>query len=87
MQKTIFAATLAVALGMGGTAYAADLNGGSLKDAPAYLPANTWTGFYLGAGGGAGLSRPLLKYAWQASLVEQPTLPGLGLQSCCSLCA
>ncbi len=54
MQKTILAATLAAALGMGGTAYAADLNGGSLKDAPAYIPANTWTGFYLGAGGGAG---------------------------------
>ena len=28
----------------------------------------------------------MLKYAWQASLVEQPTLPGLGLQACCSLC-
>jgi outer membrane immunogenic protein len=54
MQKTILAATLAAAMGMGGTAYAADLNGGSLKDAPAYIPANTWTGFYLGAGGGAG---------------------------------
>ena len=40
MQKTILAATLAAALGMGGTAYAADLNGGSLKDAPAYVPAD-----------------------------------------------
>src|SRR5271166_4605962 len=29
------------------------------------------------------LPRPLLKYAWQASLAEQPTLPGLGLQYCC----
>ena len=26
------------------------------------------------------LPRPLLKYAWQALLVEQPTLPELGLQ-------
>ncbi len=33
------------------------------------------------------LPRPLLKYARQASLVEQPTLPGLGLQYCCSSCA
>ena len=33
------------------------------------------------------LPRPLLKYAWQASLVDQPTLPGLGLQYCCSSCA
>ena len=31
------------------------------------------------------LPRSLLKYAWQASLVEQPTLPGLGLQYCCSI--
>ena len=33
------------------------------------------------------LPRPLLKYARQASLVDQPTLPGLGLQYCCSSCA
>ena len=36
---------------------------------------------------GEELPRPLLKYARQASLVEQPTLPGLGLQYCCSSCA
>ena len=40
----------------------------------------TWTGR-------RELPRPLLKYARQASLVEQPTLPGLGLQYCCSSCA
>ena len=39
------------------------------------------------ANGGPELPRPLLKYARQASLVEQPTLPGLGLQYCCSSCA
>ena len=61
MQKTILAATLAAALGMGGTAYAADLSGGSLKDAPAYIPANTWTGFYLGAGGGGGATSSDIK--------------------------
>ena len=33
------------------------------------------------------LPRPLLKYAWQALLVEQPTLPELGLQYCFSSCA
>ncbi len=35
----------------------------------------------------AELPRPLLKYARQASLVEQPTLPELGLQYCFSWCA
>ena len=55
MQKTIFAATLAAAVVMGGSAQAADLRTtGSLKDAPVYMPASTWTGFYLGAGGGGG---------------------------------
>jgi integrase/recombinase XerD len=34
-----------------------------------------------------GLSRPMLKYSWQTSLVEQPTLPVLGFQYCCSSCA
>jgi outer membrane immunogenic protein len=54
MQKTIFAATLVAALGMG-SAQAADLRTtGSLKDAPEYMPASTWTGFYLGVGGGGG---------------------------------
>jgi outer membrane immunogenic protein len=28
----------------------------SMKDAPAYVPANTWTGFYIGANGGYGWS-------------------------------
>jgi outer membrane immunogenic protein len=37
-----------------GSAQAADLRTGSLKDAPEYLPASTWTGFYLGVGGGGG---------------------------------
>ena len=50
MQKTIFAAALAAAVGMGG-AQAADLRTtGSLKDAPVYEPAYSWTGFYFGAG-------------------------------------
>jgi outer membrane immunogenic protein len=60
MQKTILAATLAAALGMGGTAYAADLNGGSLKDAP-YVPETSWTGFYLGVGGGGAMTNDDLK--------------------------
>ncbi len=60
MQKTILAATLAAALGMGGTAYAADLNGGSLKDAP-YVPETGWTGFYLGVGGGGAMTNDDLK--------------------------
>jgi outer membrane immunogenic protein len=52
MQKTVLAATLVATLGMGASAQAADLNRGSLKDAPVYMPASTWTGFYFGAGGG-----------------------------------
>ena len=54
MQKTMLAAALAVTMGMG-TAQAADLRTtGSLKDAPEYMPASTWTGFFFGAGGGGG---------------------------------
>ena len=60
MQKTILAATLAAVFGMGGTAYAADLNGGSLKDAP-YVPETSWTGFYLGVGGGGAMTNDDLK--------------------------
>jgi outer membrane immunogenic protein len=37
-------------MGVAGAASAADLyKGGSLKDAPAYVPPPTWTGFYIGA--------------------------------------
>ncbi len=54
MQKTMLAAALAATLGMTVSAQAADLNRGSYKDAPVYMPANTWTGFYFGAGGGGG---------------------------------
>jgi hypothetical protein len=62
MQKTILAAALAATLGACATAQAADLNsGGSLKDAPTYLSPNTWTGFYLGAGGGGGATSSDLK--------------------------
>jgi outer membrane immunogenic protein len=60
MQKTIFAASLAAVMGMGG-AQAADLSRGSLKDAPVYTPANSWTGFYLGVGGGLGATNQDLK--------------------------
>ena len=60
MQKTIFAAALAAAVGMG-SAQAADLRTtGSLKDAPVYMPASTWTGFYFGAGGGGGAANQTL---------------------------
>ena len=69
MQKTIFAAALAATIGMG-SAQAADLRTtGSLKDAPEYVPASTWTGFYLGAGGGIG--------ATSSDLKGQATISGL----------
>ena len=60
MQKTLAAAAFAAVLGIGG-AQAADLNGGSMKDAPFYAPAQSWTGFYLGAGGGGGATNSDLK--------------------------
>lgn len=36
------------------SAEAADVYTGGLKDAPVYVPVNTWTGFYFGANGGYG---------------------------------
>ncbi len=61
MQKTLAAAALAAVLGIGG-AHAADLNSGaSMKDGPFYAPAQSWTGFYLGAGGGGGATSSNLK--------------------------
>ncbi len=63
MQKTLVAATLAAALGMSGGAYAADLAaaGGSMKDAPVYVPDTGWTGVYFGAGFGGGMAKDDLK--------------------------
>jgi outer membrane immunogenic protein len=56
MQKTLFAATFAALLGMGGAATAADVySSGSMKDAPVYLTPPSWAGFYIGVNGG---------YAW-----------------------
>jgi outer membrane immunogenic protein len=55
MQKTLTAAVFAAALGVSGAACAADLNAArSMKDPAAYMPANTWAGFYLGVNGGYG---------------------------------
>jgi opacity protein-like surface antigen len=50
MKKTLAAATIAALVGVAGAASAADLyKGGSMKDAPVFVPPPTWTGFYLGA--------------------------------------
>ena len=50
MKKTLAAATVAALVGVAGAANAADLyQGGSMKDAPVYVPPPTWTGFYIGA--------------------------------------
>jgi outer membrane immunogenic protein len=63
MQKTLLAASLAAVIGMGGSAYAADIysGGSSLKDAPAVMPDTSWTGFYVGVGIGAGMFDDNLK--------------------------
>ena len=59
-MRTIFLLfTSAVAL-LSGPAFAADIyrpEAGGYKDAPVYVPVNTWTGFYFGGNGG---------YAWDA---------------------
>jgi outer membrane immunogenic protein len=58
MLKTTVAATLAAVLGMSGAAYAADMSGGrGMKDAPVYAPGVSWTGFFIGAGGGYGATK------------------------------
>ncbi len=50
MKKTLAAATVAALVSVAGAANAADLyKGGSLKDAPVFVPPPTWTGFYIGA--------------------------------------
>ena len=50
MKKTLAAATIAALVGVAGAANAADLyKGGSMKDAPVFVPPPTWTGFYIGA--------------------------------------
>jgi outer membrane immunogenic protein len=53
MQKTLMTAALATMLGGAGSALAADLNSGGMKDL-AYLPAPVWSGFYIGLNGGYG---------------------------------
>ena len=80
MQKTILAAALAATLGACATAQAADLNsGGSLKDAPMYMPASTWTGFYLGAGGGGGATSSDVKLdIGKNNLVDANGIGGMG---------
>jgi len=54
MRKLVFCAATAACLGMAAPAMASDLYDGSMKDAPAPMPVATWTGFYIGAGVGAG---------------------------------
>jgi len=57
MRKTLVCAAAAAYLGMAGSAVAGGMyeGEGSMKDAPAPLPpVATWTGFYIGAGVGAG---------------------------------
>ncbi len=80
MQKRLFAAAVAAVISFGGAASAADVyHGDGYKDGPAYVPVNSWTGFYFGANGG---------YAWAndnsniTSFVEgEPLLTSSGFDS------
>jgi len=54
MRKLLFCAATAACLGMATPAMAGGMYEGSMKDAPAPMPVATWTGFYIGAGVGAG---------------------------------
>jgi opacity protein-like surface antigen len=76
MQKYLVAAALAAAFGVGGTASAADVYSGSLKDGPVYL-ANTWTGFYIGGHFGAAWGRDKVRdlddFVLQGSITKNDT--------------
>jgi outer membrane immunogenic protein len=50
-----YAAVLAASACYAGTAVAADVYDGSMKDAPMPAPVETWTGFFIGGGGGLGV--------------------------------
>jgi outer membrane immunogenic protein len=54
-MRKAFVAAFAALIGMGTSAYAADL-GGSMKDAPVYDSYKSWTGLYIGVGIGGGAS-------------------------------
>jgi outer membrane immunogenic protein len=54
MRKLAFCAATAACLGMATPAMAGGMYEGSMKDAPVPMPVATWTGFYIGAGVGAG---------------------------------
>jgi outer membrane immunogenic protein len=73
MKKTLAAVTIAALVGVAGAASAADLyKGGSLKDAPVFVPPPTWTGFYLGGHVGGAWGELKNNYAYDPAYYYTP---------------
>jgi outer membrane immunogenic protein len=82
MQRTLFAAAVSTSLALAGVASAADVYPAGAKDAPVYVAANTWTGFYIGANVGAGMNSHSL-YNGQSNVTGFSDVPqnGIGIGS------
>lgn len=78
MRKTLIAAAAALA-GVSVSAHAADIHGGSMKDAPVYAPSSPlWTGLYVGGsvGFGVGDTSGKLKFDERGGMYDVPEIDG-----------
>jgi len=72
IRTTLIGLTGAIALAT--AANAADIySGGGLKDGPVALEANTWTGFYVGVGGGGGAVNHDINLTQSFTYFDYPT--------------